>query len=135
MLHEDMLGASLKELAKALYFLKTGEEYQGDISIDFDDTIIEDEQQKKNNAILELNNGLIDNVQYYQDIYGMSEKQAIKFDKKIRDRKAEQEKENKAPGEEETDEEDNEPFLNKKGNSEPENKPGEETEDQKEEEE
>ena len=135
MLHEDMLGASLKELARALYFLKAGEEYQGDISIDFDDTIIEDEQQKKNNAILELNNGLIDNVQYYQDIYGMSEKQAIEFDKKIRDRKAEQEKENKAPGEEEVDEEDNEPFFNKKDDSEPENKPGEEIEGQKEEEE
>lgn len=106
MLHEDMLSTSLKELARALYYLKTGSVYEGDITIDFDNSIFEDENAKRNSAILELNNELIDNIQYYIDIYGMTKKQAIAFDKEIKERKAAEE-----PKEEpiETDEEDNEP--------------------------
>ena len=111
MLHEDMLSTSLKELARALYYLKTGSVYEGDITIDFDNSIFEDENSKRNSAILELNNELIDNVQYYVDIYGMTEDQAIEFDRKIKDRKATEE-----PKEEpiETDEEDNEPSKEDK---------------------
>ena len=106
MLHEDMLSTSLKELARALYYLKTGSVYEGDITIDFDNSIFEDENAKRNSAILELNNELIDNIQYYIDIYGMTKNQAIAFDKEIKERKAAEE-----PKEEpiETDEEDNEP--------------------------
>ncbi len=108
LLHEDMLSASLKELAKALFYLKTGKVYDGDITIDFDDSIFEDEQAKKNNAILELNNGLIDNVQYYIDIYGMTEQQAIEFARKIQKRKGELEETEEPIPNEEVDEEDNE---------------------------
>ena len=116
MLHEDMLSASLKELAKALFYLKTGKVYEGQITINFDDSIFEDEQAKKNNSILELNNDLIDNVQYYIDIYGMTEKQAIEFDKKIRERKAKSE-ETEEPTQEEVDEEDIEPTEEQEDNS------------------
>ncbi len=107
LMHEDMLSASLKELARALFYLKTGKVYEGEITIDFDDSIFEDEQAKKNNAILELNNGLIDNVQYYIDIYGMTEKQAMAFAKKLQKRKSKLEQ-NAEPKPEEVDEEDNE---------------------------
>lgn len=124
-LHEDMLASSLRELAVALCYLDTNAVYEGDVTIDFDDSIFEDEQAKKNNAILELNNGLIDNVQYYIDIYGMSEDQAIEFDKKIKDRKA---KEKKLVSEE-VDEEDNEPTGEETNDSEAETKPQEEIEE------
>ena len=107
LLHEDMLSASLKELAKALYYLKTGDVYDDEITIDFDDSIFEDEQAKKNNAILELSNGLIDPVQYYIDIYGMSEKQAVAFAKKIKKR-TEKLYPKEAVSSDEIDEEDNE---------------------------
>ncbi len=127
-LHEDMLAASLRDLARALCYLGTGKIYEGDITIDFDDSIFEDEQQKKNNAILELNNGLIDNVQYYIDIYGMSEEQAIEFDKKIKDRK----EEDKEPTSEEVDEEDNEPTEEETSDSESENEPQKDVEEEKE---
>lgn len=107
---EDMLSIGLTELAKALYFLKTGHEYTEQVSIDFDDSIIEDSQAKKNDAILELTNGLIDAVQYYQDIYGMTECQAIDFRRKIVERQREEEANNQLQGNE-IDEEDNEPSL------------------------
>lgn len=108
---EDMLQIGLVELARALYYLETGTEYDGDISIDFDDSIIEDSQAKRNDAILELNNGLIDPVQYYQDIYGMTKQQAIEFREEIKQRLSEEEasnNENNALQGEEIDEEDNE---------------------------
>lgn len=124
-LHEDMLASSLRELAVALCYLDTNEVYEGDVTVDFDDSIFEDEQAKKNNAILELNNGLIDNVQYYIDIYGMSEDQAIEFDKKIKDRKTEE----KEPISEEVDEEDNEPTEEETNDSEAETKSQEEIEE------
>lgn len=117
---EDMLAVGLTELAKALYFLKTGKEYTEQVSIDFDDSIIEDSQAKKNDAILELNNNLIDAVQYYQDIYGMTECQAIDFRKKILKRQKEEQAETE-PLSNEIDEEDNNSNSFQKGQDEEEN--------------
>jgi A118 family predicted phage portal protein len=119
MLHEDMLASSLKELARALYFLKTNEIYQDEITIDFDDSIFEDEQTKKANAILELNNDLIDSVQYYIDIYGMSEKQAVAFAKQLKKRA--QKLEDDTPQGEEIDEEDNYTSKEENGSQAPKN--------------
>ncbi len=130
-LHEDMLAASLRELAIALCYLDTNTIYEGDVTVDFDDSIFEDEQQKKANAILELTNDLIDNVQYYIDIYGMSEQQAIEFDKKIQDRKSQQEA-NEEPVANETDEEDNEPIKGEITEGEPNSKPQEEIKEEEE---
>lgn len=90
--------------------MKTGHEYEDQVSIDFDDSIIEDSQAKKNDAILEYTNGLIDAVQYYQDIYGMTECQAKDFRAKILKRQNEEEA-NKKPQGNEIDEEDNNPNL------------------------
>lgn len=85
--NENMLRISLTELAKAAYWAYTGKEYDGDITVDFDTSVIEDADAKKKQAILELSNELIDDVQYYIDIYGMTEKQAIEFRDKIAKRK------------------------------------------------
>ena len=69
-------------------YLRIGKEYEKDITIDFDDSIVEDSAEVKRQALLELNAGIIDNVQYYQDVYKMTKEQAIKFDAEIRNRKA-----------------------------------------------
>lgn len=86
--HEKVLDRSLKELIKVVMYLRIGKKYEKDITIDFDDSIVEDSAEVKRQALLELNAGIIDNVQYYQDVYKMTKEQAIKFDAEIRNRKA-----------------------------------------------
>lgn len=99
--HEKVLLKAIQDMVKALYYLKTNKLYTGSTTVDFDDSIVEDKKEIKNQALVELNNKLIDNVQYYQDVYGMDEKQAIKFDKEIRKRLAAvEDKETEDPEEE-----------------------------------
>lgn len=85
--HEKVVYDMIDGLAKAIYYLSFKSIYVEDTTIDFDDSIVEDTEAVKRQAMLELNAGVIDNVQYYQDVYKMNEKQAIKFDKTIRKRK------------------------------------------------
>lgn len=87
--HEKVLRRSITEMIQAIMFLSTGTEYKKEITIDFDDSIIEDTAEIKRQAMLEFNAGLIDSVQYYQDVYKMTKKQAIEFAQAIQDRKAE----------------------------------------------
>lgn len=87
--HEKILNDAIVELVKALMYLAKGSEYTEDITIDFDDSIIEDSEKTRTQAILELNNGLIDDIQYYIDVYKMTEKQAIEFRNKIKKRRPE----------------------------------------------
>lgn len=84
--HEKLLTSSLSELVQAILYSVNDHEYDGDISIDYDDSIVEDTAEIKRQALLELNAGLIDNIQYYIDVYKMTEEQAIEFDKKIKAR-------------------------------------------------
>ena len=84
--HEKLLTSSLSELVQAILYAVTDHEYDGDISIDYDDSIVEDTAEIKRQALLELNAGLIDNIQYYIDVYKMTEEQAIAFDKKLKKR-------------------------------------------------
>ena len=88
--HEKVLRRSITEMIQALMYLATGSEYKKEITIDFDDSIIEDTAEVKRQAMLEFNAGLIDSVQYYQDVYKMTKKQAIEFADAIQERKAEQ---------------------------------------------
>ena len=60
-------------------------------------SIIEDSKETRTQAILELNNGLIDDVQYYIDVYKMTEKQAIEFRDKIKKRTPEEPLEEEPP--------------------------------------
>lgn len=101
--HEKVLRRSITEMIRAIMYLATGSEYKKDITIDFDDSIIEDTAEVKRQAMLEFNAGLIDGVQYYQDVYKMTKKQAIEFAEAIQKRKAEaalQEQEELPPDEE-----------------------------------
>lgn len=84
--HEKNLLKAIKGMVKAIYYLETGKLYTGQTSVDFDDSIIEDKKETKNQAMLEFNADLIDSVQYYQDVYKMKKEQAIQFDKEIRNR-------------------------------------------------
>ncbi len=84
--HEKLLRYTLVEMVRALMFIAKGSEYKDDITINFDDSIIEDSKETRTQAILELNNGLIDDIQYYIDVYKMSEKQATEFREKIKKR-------------------------------------------------
>ena len=52
---------------------------QFDISIDYDDSIIEDKEQVRKQAQMEYNAGLISKAQYYRDVYKLEEDTAIKF--------------------------------------------------------
>lgn len=104
--HEKVLDGALKDLIKAVMYLRNNTTYEKDITIDFDDSIVEDSAEVKRQALLELNAGIIDNVQYYQDVYKMTKEQAIKFDEEIRNRKAAAE-----PAEPLEDEDSDEEFI------------------------
>lgn len=91
--HELLLYDVIVEMVKGLLFIENtfgGDEkcnYTADVTVDFDDSIIEDTAEKKRQAMLELQSGVIDIIQYYQDVYGMTEKQATDFFAKIQARK------------------------------------------------
>ncbi len=67
------------ELVKAIFYVMNGSEYIEDITTDFDDSIIDDSEKIRQQALLEFNNNLIDDIKYYMDVYKMTENQAIKF--------------------------------------------------------
>lgn len=82
--HELVLERALKGLVRALLqignMLGVGnfDVYQ-EISIDFDDSIIEDTEKEKTQALTEYNAGLIDKVEYFVLTRNMTREQAIKF--------------------------------------------------------
>lgn len=94
---ELILQKALTDMVKAILFLLNKQ--TDDISISFDDSIIEDTEAIAQRALLEKNSGLIDSIMYYQKVYGLTEEQAIKLDKKIQDRKPKQEVSNFFEGE------------------------------------
>lgn len=98
--HEKMLQYSMVELVKAIFYVINGSEYTKDVTIDFDDSIIEDSEKTRQQALLELNNGLIDDIQYYMVVYKMTEDQAIKFRDKIKKRSPQEEVDEEPPTEE-----------------------------------
>lgn len=81
--HEAVLEKALIDLSKAVLYLLTHTITDKDISIDFDDSIIEDAGEKKRQALLEYNAGLIDKVQYFMQTRNMDESTAIAFIDKI----------------------------------------------------
>ena len=87
--HELLLKPAIIDMVKGLLFIEST--FNGDskikldvdVTVDFDDSIIEDKAELKRQALLELNVGLIDPIQYYMDIYKMTEEQAVKYRAKI----------------------------------------------------
>lgn len=89
--HENLLKSVIIGMCRGLLFVEsvnTGEKlnYEGEFSVNFDDSIIEDTAEQKRQAMLEYNAGLIDDVQYYMDVYKMTEEQAIAYKKRLAER-------------------------------------------------
>lgn len=108
--HEAVLEKSLIDLTKAIVYLATGKVTDKDISIDFDDSIIEDKAEKQKQALLEYNAGLIDKVQYYMQTRNMDESTAVTFIKEMEARAVPLDKE-------QDPEDDDEGQLAKNGNA------------------
>lgn len=91
--HEILLSEAIEQMVRGLLHIEkefgkdSAIDTECDITVDFDDSIIEDTAEIKRQAMLELNAGLIDPVQYYVDVYKMTEEQAIQYYDKIQARK------------------------------------------------
>lgn len=93
--HEEVLRSAIIDMAHSLlmFEVKYNDKLKGkikpeqEITIDFDDSIIEDTAEKKRQALLEYNADLIDEVEYFIKAYNMTEKQAQEHCKKIRERR------------------------------------------------
>ena len=72
-----------------------------DITVNFDDSIIEDTAEQKRQAMLEYNAGLIDAIEYYMAVYKMTEDQAIEWRDKMLERALPVEEEPPIEGDEE----------------------------------
>ncbi len=74
--HELLIRDAIKDMAAAIADMAGFADV--DVSVNFDDSIIEDKQSKQQQALLELNADIIDNVEYFIQVYGLSEEEAIK---------------------------------------------------------
>lgn len=90
--HEKELRASMVEMIKALMYLKTNREYEEDITIDFDDSIIEDSEAIQKRALQELGAGIIDQVEYVMQVYKYTKDQAEEFVKDVTERTLERQR-------------------------------------------
>lgn len=95
--HEILLESALIGLVRAVISLATGSTYQEDVTINFDDSIIEDTAETMRQAMLELNAGLIDAVEYHMRVYKLTEEEA---QKKVNKMQARMPKEQEEPPEE-----------------------------------
>ncbi len=89
--HEIAIENCLYDLFRSILFIENtffGANLKEDaeISINFDDSIIEDVAEIKKQALLELNAGLIDDIEYYKRVYKMTEEQAKKFKQELQKR-------------------------------------------------
>ena len=57
-----------------------------DITVNFDDSIFEDDTEIRKVALLELSSGVIDQVEYHMRVYKLSEEQAIEKVKRMQER-------------------------------------------------
>lgn len=95
--HEEILRQAIIDMSHSLlnfqkkYGDKDTEKIKPEleITVDFDDSIIEDTAEKKRQAMLEYNAGLIDAVEYYVKAYNMSKEQAQKYYEEIQKRQPE----------------------------------------------
>ena len=87
--HEAMLEDALIDMAKGLLYVEAvfgGDKaikLDAEITVNFDDSIIEDTAEIKRQAILELNVGLISMTEYYRQVYKLGDIQAQDYAKKM----------------------------------------------------
>ena len=88
---QKALQGALDDLCYGIYVLckqnniPVGVDYQ--MYHDWDDSILVDKESKRNQALIERNNKLIDDVEYFMETRDMSEDQAIEYVKKINERR------------------------------------------------
>lgn len=87
--HEAILEDALIDMARGLLYVQAvfggdkGIKLDAEITVDFDDSIIEDTAEVKRQALLELNVGLISKAEYYRQVYKMGELQALEYEVKM----------------------------------------------------
>lgn len=87
--HEALLEDALIDMARGLLYVEAvfaGDKaikLDAEITVDFDDSIIEDTAEIKRQAMLELNVGLISKAEYYRQVYKLGELQALEFEQKM----------------------------------------------------
>ena len=87
--HEAMLEDALIDMAKGLLYVEAvfgGDnaiKLDAEITVDFDDSIIEDTAEIKRQAMLELNVGLISKAEYYRQVYKLGDLQALEYEQKM----------------------------------------------------
>lgn len=87
--HEAMLEDTLIDMARGLLYVEAvlaGDKaikLDAEITVDFDDSIIEDTAEIKRQAMLELNVGLISKAEYYRQVYKLGDLQALEYEAKM----------------------------------------------------
>lgn len=76
--HEKVIGKALKDLAYTIAEMLGVSTDKLEISIDFDDSIIQDSDAVRQQALIEFNSGLLDEVGYHMRVYNLDQEVAIK---------------------------------------------------------
>ena len=87
--HEALLRDTIIDMAKGLLYVEAA--FAGDnaikldaeISVDFDDSIIEDTAEIRRQAMMELQTGLISKAEYFRQVYKLTDKQALEYGAKM----------------------------------------------------
>ena len=87
--HETLLRDTIVDMAKGLLYVEAtfaedkAIRLDADISVDFDDSIIEDTAEIKRQAMLELQTGLISKTEYFRQVYKLTDAQALEYAEKM----------------------------------------------------
>ena len=87
--HETLLRDTLIDMARGLLYIEatfggdTMIKLDADITVDFDDSIIEDTAEIKRQAMLELQTGLISKAEYYRRVFKLTDQQALEYEVKM----------------------------------------------------
>ena len=87
--HETLLRDAIIDMARGLLYIEAtfgGDariKLDADISVDFDDSIIEDTAEIKRQAMLELQTGLISKAEYYRRVFKLTDQQALEYEVKM----------------------------------------------------
>lgn len=90
--HEELLREAIVEMCHGLLYVEKTMNNdkriieEDEITVNFDDSIIEDTAEIQRRAILELNMNLIDDIEYYMTVYKMTKDQAIAYRDELRAR-------------------------------------------------
>ena len=105
--HEALIRDAVVDMARGLLYIEatfggdTLLKLDADITVNFDDSIIEDTAEQKRQAMLEYNAGLIDAIEYYMTVYKMTEDQALEWRNRMMGRALPVEEEPPPEGDEE----------------------------------